>query len=204
MFLPLNFTCLLKSFFIFHLYYKVIIQRLNNMKTYLIPLFCFSFLFLSLACTNNQTTDADLPLQDIDSTTNTVEDAQTWIEKAIPEYFNVGLNPIESITTTRYAEYKTDMINSDYDGLTLEELQAKWGKIYDVTEDKLGLGFLIGAQDWDEVRIDRCTFVKAPTDSSFVFDLVLLDKATATKYPSRVTVVRDNDSFAIDEVKEEY
>lgn len=184
---------------------KIRITFINHsMKTVAFTVITLSLIALS-ACTSTNANKTESAKQSkLTPQPSDYHAAKTWLEKAIPEYFNTGLNPIESITTGRYAEYKSDMINSVYDGLTFEELKVKWGSVYKVDEKKLGLGFLIGAQDWDTVQIDRCRFVKAPNDSTFIFEITLSDKATEKVYPSQVTVVRDNTSFAIDDVKEEY
>ena len=66
-------------------------------------------------------------------------EAQQWIETQIPKAFNSQLNPIESLATATYQDYKSDAINVDFDcGLTEAAFQEKWKKEFNT--NKAGIG----------------------------------------------------------------
>ena len=95
------------------------------------------------------------------------------------------------------------MINSIYShGIDLEVLKEKWSYKYDVSDEKAGLGFLIGAQDYYNIIINSCTPLNTSSKTDYLFRLVLCDTGYDECFESEVTVISYRGSFAIDDVTE--
>ena len=134
-------------------------------------------------------------------------DAQKWLEKSIENYFkeddNLGKNMMK-MTTKDYYQYKMDAMNVDMDvdgSLTLKEFQNKWHKKFDVKNTNFNSGFLISGQDWDHVVVEKCN-LELSSSNDFIFDVVLLDKGFKTRYPRKITVIKNENQFLIADVKE--
>lgn len=131
--------------------------------------------------------------------------AKVWLEHAILEYFNQELNDWSFMTTAEYNEFKIDMINSIYwHGIELDSLKKKWSNKYEVTADKTGVGFLIGAQDYKSIVIKTCKTIPSKVEGEYLFKLVLCDTGYDQCYESDVTVIEHNGSYAINDVREYY
>lgn len=144
-------------------------------------------------------------LDDSDQSTGDSEQAKIWLERSINEHFEQELNDWSSMATKAYYEYKTDMINSNFShGLELDALKKKWSHKYEVSADRVGVGFLIGAQDHTSIEIKTCKALPSEVEGEYLFKLVLCDKGYDQCYESDVTVIEYDDSYAIDDVKEYY
>lgn len=134
-------------------------------------------------------------------------DAQKWLVKSIENYFKeddyLDKNMIK-MTTKDYYQYKMDAMNVDMDvdgSLTLKEFQNKWHKKFDVKNTNFDSGFLISGQDWDHIVVEKCN-LELSSSNDFIFDVVLLDKGFKTRYPRKITVIKNENQFLIADVKE--
>lgn len=151
---------------------------------------------------NSELNDQSTAKDDIVSNYNS-EQAKIWLESAIKKYFDQELNDWSFMTTKEYDEYKTDMINTIYSrGIELDSLKKKWSFKYEVTEKKAGVGFLIGTQDYYSILIKTCRALPSSTKGEYLFKLILCDTGYGQCFESDVTVIEDNGSYAIDDVKE--
>jgi len=133
------------------------------------------------------------------------QQAEKWLKSAIEAYFNQELNDWSFMTTAEYNEYKIDMINSVYvHGIELDSLRKKWSFKYEVTEKRIGVGFLIGAQDYSNIVIKTCNLLSSNEKGGYFFKLILCDTDYDQCYESDVTIVEYEGSYAIDNVKEYY
>lgn len=138
--------------------------------------------------------------------TNEAEEAKKWLEKSIEEYFRSDLGNLDKnmqkITTKEYYDYKGDAMSVDMDvegSLTEKEFNDKWKGKFDTKKAGIGVGFLIAGQDWDKVQVTKCQLI-SENDNSYLFDVVLNDKALKAIYPVKVKVSKDKDSFLIADV----
>lgn len=129
--------------------------------------------------------------------------AESWLCNAVKNHFAADLPDLKTICTPEYAAFKLDVIASPYDGLPYKDLHKRYGKQFKFTEDDLGRGFLIGAQDYSMISIKTCKMIRS-ADMLFVFDLTLEDKANNAEWRSNVTVVPFENSYRISDVEEFY
>lgn len=174
--------------------------------------------FISLLCIFSCREDKKIPIPQIHppqvdnisiNSSNESELAEKWLVGNIENYFKTDLGSMDktmqSMTTKDYYEYKTDAANVDMEvdgSLTLKQFQDKWRKKFDVQKAGIGVGFLITGQDWDEIKVSTCDLI-AESDNTFLFDMILTDKKYAVKYPIRVSVIKNQDSFLIEDVLQE-
>lgn len=130
--------------------------------------------------------------------------AKEWLFKAIEKYFSENeMNTLESITTESYAEYKIDAMNLAFEhGLSQAEFERKWKGKYDVSQDAFDKGFLIDAQDYGKIIVEKCNYLRNVGTDGCVFQLVLYDELFESKYKTDVTVVIYEGSWAIGNVKD--
>ncbi|MFZ4927733.1 hypothetical protein [Chryseobacterium sp. Mn2064] len=140
---------------------------------------------------------------------NESEEAKKWLEKSITDYFKADLGNLDKamqkITTKDYYDYKTDAMNVDLDvdgSLTEKEFEEKWKKKFDVSKAGIGIGFLISAQDWNHIEVERCE-LKSSSEHEYIFNVVLTDNNFKAKYPSVIKVIKENGSFVIADVLQE-
>ncbi|WP_426477820.1 hypothetical protein ACP3T3_21940 [Chryseobacterium sp. CBSDS_008] len=134
------------------------------------------------------------------------EEAQKWLKQSIVDYFKAdignGEKNMQKITTKVYFDYKTDAMNVDLDvdgSLTAKEFQDKWKSKFDTGKAGVGVGFLISAQDWNNIEVGSCDLELSSTDE-YLFNVVLTDKNFKAEYPSVIKVVKENGSFLIADV----
>lgn len=137
---------------------------------------------------------------------NESEEAKKWLEKSIEEYFKSDLvnqdKVMQKITTKDYYDYKTDATNVDLDidgSLTEKEFNDKWKGKFNTQKAGVGVGFLITGQDWDKIQVTKCQLI-SENENSFLFDVVLNDKAFKSEYPVKVKVMKENGSFLIADI----
>ena len=132
-------------------------------------------------------------------------EAQNWIETQIPKAFNSQLNPIESLTTDTYQDYKSDAINVDFDGgLTESAFYEKWKKVYNTKKAGIGLSFIIGVQDYELVKIERTRFIKKISPTSYLFLVSLSYAENAGTVAVQLIVEEREHSFLISDVWQEH
>ncbi|RXM41084.1 hypothetical protein BOQ62_03120 [Chryseobacterium sp. CH21] len=137
---------------------------------------------------------------------NDVEDAQKWLKTSIVNYFKAdignGEKNMQKITTKDYFDYKTDATNVDLDvdgSLTEKEFQDKWKSKFDISKAGIGTGFLISAQDWNNIEVESCELISSSKDE-YIFNVVLKDEGFKAQYPSVIKVIKENGSFLIADV----
>jgi len=136
---------------------------------------------------------------------DTAEDAEKWLRDGITSYFDQELNDMNTLTTPTYAEYKHDLMASVYEGgLSYEELQAKWGKKFSFTKDDVVSGFLIGAQDYYNIEIEKCFLLSSTDNFTYKFKVTLHDTGYNERWKSEITVIPYKDSFRISYIKDLY
>ena len=132
-------------------------------------------------------------------------EAQNWIETQIPKAFNSQLNPIESLTTDTYQDYKSDAINVDFDGgLTETAFHEKWKKEYNTKKAGIGLSFILGVQDYELVKIERTRFIKKISPTSYLFLVSLSYAENAGTLAVQLIVEEHGNSFLISDVWQEH
>ncbi len=148
-------------------------------------------------------------VQEAKSQANESEEAKKWLQKNIEDYFKADLvaqeKVMQKITTKEYFDYKTDATNVDLDvdgSLTEKEFEDKWKKKFDIKKAGTGVGFLISGQDWDEIKVSECKLLESKKND-FLFDIVLADEKLKAKYPIKVKVIKNKDSFVIADVWQE-
>ncbi len=148
-------------------------------------------------------------VQEAKSQANESEEAKKWLQKNIEDYFKADLvaqeKVMQKITTKEYFDYKTDATNVDLDvdgSLTEKEFEDKWKKKFDIKKAGTGVGFLISGQDWDEIKVSECKLLESKKND-FLFDVVLADEKMKAKYPIKVKVIKNKDSFVIADVWQE-
>jgi hypothetical protein len=130
--------------------------------------------------------------------------AQQWIETQIPKAFNSQLNPIESLATDTYQNYKSDAINVDFDGgLTEDAFHEKWKKEYTTKKAGIGLSFILGVQDYELVKVERARFVKKISPTSYLFLVSLSYAKNAGTVAVQLIVIEHENSFLISDVWQE-
>lgn len=131
-------------------------------------------------------------------------EAQQWIETQIPKAFNSQLNPIESLATDTYQDYKSDAINVDFDGgLTEVAFQGKWKKEFNTKKAGIGLSFILGVQDYELVKLERARFVKKISPSSYLFLVSFSYSEHAGTIAVQLIVEEHGNSFLISDVWQE-
>lgn len=148
-------------------------------------------------------------VQEAKSQANESEEAKKWLQKNIEDYFKADLvaqeKVMQKITTKEYFDYKTDATNVDLDvdgSLTEKEFEDKWKKKFDIKKAGTGVGFLISGQDWDKIKVSECKLLESKKND-FLFDVVLADEKMKAKYPIKVKVIKNKDSFVIADVWQE-
>ncbi|MGN7866104.1 hypothetical protein [Chryseobacterium sp. 22458] len=133
-------------------------------------------------------------------------EAKKWLEKSIVEYFKADLvsqdKNMQKMTTQEYYDYKTDATNVDLDidgSLTEKEFKDKWKNKFNTDKAGIGVGFLIPAQDWNNIEVESCE-LKSSSKNEYTFNVVLRDDGYKAKYPSVIKVIKENGSFLIADV----
>ncbi len=153
----------------------------------------------------NQTTKSENePLNSKELTKNKdSQRAAEWLVKSIEEFYKQPLpKKMADITTERYAEYKQDAICVEYDGLTLEQFKQKWDTVYNVTYAGVGGSFLTGQQDEGTIKVSECRLKASNRDIEFIFNVIISDTQFKLDHKREITVVKTDQGFKIDDVKE--
>ncbi|MBB6274544.1 hypothetical protein HDF26_005022 [Pedobacter cryoconitis] len=142
-----------------------------------------------------------------------ISKAKTWLTTAIENSLNKANGNMENsnteaegnantIYTKQYYDYKDDAINVDLDdGLTNEEFFLKWKDKYNPELAGVGTGFLIPEQDYGHISVSQCE-LKKKIANGFIFNLVIADPQYKKKYKMDIKVIRNANSFLIDDVME--
>lgn len=129
------------------------------------------------------------------------KEAENWLIKSIEKFFKEEQS--YAIFTKEYVDYKADATSVGYDdGLTEAGFNKKWGTKFNTKYAGLGVGFLISAQDWNEILVKKCKF-KKQKDGILYFDVILTDiEFKDEEYKREIHVERKNKQFLIADVLE--
>ncbi|SHL44687.1 hypothetical protein SAMN05444484_1011519 [Flavobacterium chilense] len=131
-----------------------------------------------------------------------VKSAKKWLIESIETYFKNDNSEMASITTKRYAEYKSDAMNIEFDvdGNLIEKyFEKKWKNHYDTKLAGFHSGFLISGQDWINPTVTKCDF-KNKTENCLVFKTTISDDGYKVKYIREIKIIKENGHFKIDDV----
>ncbi|URC11978.1 hypothetical protein [Flavobacterium sp. B183] len=131
-----------------------------------------------------------------------VKSAKKWLIESIESYFKNDNSEMISITTKRYAEYKSDAMNIEFDvdgNLTEKDFEKKWKNHYDTKLAGFHSGFLISGQDWINPTVTNCD-LKSKTENGLVFKTTISDDGYKVKYIREIKVIKENGHFKIDDV----
>jgi len=133
------------------------------------------------------------------------ERAKEWLLTSITRYLkaDIGHENDTSIFTKQYLEYKQDAIGRDFDGLTEKQFADKWKSKYN-TKFATTNSILIGQQDTIDPKVTRCELKKENADKSLVFNVVIEDADTESKYVHKrdIKIIPSGTTFLIDDILE--
>lgn len=134
---------------------------------------------------------------------STAQDPKVWLTEVIEGYFSSNSYPEEKITTPSYYEYKMDAINVDMDGgLTKDQFIAKWKNNYNPEKAGIGTGFFISGQDFGTVKVNKCELAEATEENGWLLNVELTDTDFNATYNRQFVLIRNGNSFLIDDVIE--
>ncbi len=165
-----------------------------------------SFSLVIFSCSQGKNDSTNESSKELNEETKTIDnktiiEAEEWLKSAIEGFF--GENQSYEIFTEDYTNYKADATAVGYDdGLTEEEFNKKWESKFNTKYAGLGVGFLISAQDWNEILVKKCTF-KKQEDGILYFDVILTDiEFKEEEYKREIHVQNKNNKFLIADVLE--
>jgi hypothetical protein len=123
-----------------------------------------------------------------DSDSATIHAGQEWLKKNIESFFNNNddfLRGFSSLCTPQYAEFKSDAINIEFDGMTEAEFKSKWGRRYSQYAG-IGEGFMIAGTDFGKIEVVKCKFRNMTEMKNFLYDVVIVDKTFNSKFTRQV------------------
>jgi len=132
---------------------------------------------------------------------NDSEKAKQWLITSIEENFN-KTSSMNGITTKEYEAYKSDATNVDFDILTEKEFENKWKHKFNIKYAGVGSGFLISAQDWDNIKVSYCKLSNQKTNNGYWYICTITDPLSKTNYYRDIKVIYSDNSFLIADVKE--
>ncbi len=126
--------------------------------------------------------------------------AAQWLERVLDGYFADSLS-MQQIVTARYAQFKTDAMNVDFNGgMGRAAFAKKWGSSYNIHQQYLYEGFLIPLQDWDRVTV-QCH--PLPMHQGQLWIAADITQQPSGEYFHRdIRLVKANDGWRIDDVME--
>ena len=128
------------------------------------------------------------------------DSAKNWLVPTVEKFFNENHSEILEICTPEYEEYKMDAIQVDYDGgMTIEQFQKKWKGKYNTNNDEIGKSFLLAVQDYGKIKFKSCELA---SDSTLVFDTAIEDSEFKAVHKRKITVVKRDGKFLINDVAE--
>jgi len=82
-----------------------------------------------------------------------------------------------------------------------EQFKKKWEGRYNTKFVGNG-GFFISEQDPGKVKVTSCNFIKHPDQNSYLFKVVIEDQTFKKKFNLDMKVVKNGNSFLIDDITE--
>lgn len=134
---------------------------------------------------------------------DSAEIAKKWLIQAVETTFKTNEGEMKDICTPQYEAYKSDAIGVDMDGgMTPAEFKKKWSKKYNIALAGASVGFMIGGQDWQNIKVTKCELKNKTADGAYLFDCTIEDIGPNVKYKRDVKVISANKSFLISDVLE--
>ncbi|MVZ65142.1 hypothetical protein GQF61_04705 [Sphingobacterium sp. DK4209] len=174
-------------------------------------LFILPATLLFFACQSNtkleskNTADSAALVQDTLST-SWKDEGCSWLKTTVEKHFKTedSSADMKAITTATYYEYKVDATNVDLDldsSLTNAEFQKKWNGKFDTKFAGIGTGFLISGQDYGSITLSTCDFIHG-NEQEATFKVLISDCQYNTDYNREITLVKDQHTYKIANVKE--
>lgn len=165
----------------------------------------FVFILATLFSCQSSSQKTENVQKDSASSTSAKTDACTWLKKNVEAFFNSDdQSTMETMTTADYFDYKMDAINLDLnvDGsLSEDEFKKKWSSKFNTDYAGKGVGFLISAQDWGSIQVSTCDVIHED-ENSITLKSIISDCDFQTDYHREITLLKENNSFKIKDVKE--
>lgn len=129
--------------------------------------------------------------------------ALQWIQSALEGYFTDSLS-MEQITTKRYAQFKTDMINVEFDGgKSITDIEKEWGNVYDTKDPDQQQAFLIPLQDWNQVKVN-CQLLSGGNTHEIWILAAMKEVTISEPFIRYLKLVKQRNSFKIDDVRKAF
>jgi hypothetical protein len=167
---------------------------------YIFSVFCF------FACNNNQQTD-NSNIREIKCSEDSlsIQAGKKWIKKNIESYFNNDANFLKGFSvlcSKQYYEFKQDATNIDLDGgMTEHTFKTKWGRRYSKYAG-IGNGFMISQTDFGKIELIKIEFRNRTEMGGLLYNVLIIDKTFKSKFERQVVLIKDGNSFLIDDVLE--
>ncbi len=150
-------------------------------------------------------TDSTALVQDTLST-SWKDEGCSWLKTTIEKHFKMddSSDDMKAITTASYYAYKVDATNVDLDldsSLTNAEFHQKWKGKFDTKYAGIGTGFLISGQDYGNITLSTCDFIRG-NEQEATYKVLISDCQYNTDYNREITLVKDQQTFKIANVKE--
>ena len=162
-----------------------------------------TLLYSLLSCNNNRQTASKNGGNFSESIT--IQSGKKWLKKNIESFFNNEDNfkkGFSYLCTKQYAEFKTDATGIDMDGgMTEPEFKSKWGRRYSQYAG-IGEGFMVAGTDFGKIEVTKCEFRNMTEMKNYLYDVLIVDKTFHSKFIRQVVLVKNGDSFLIDNILE--
>lgn len=148
-------------------------------------------------------TKVDTPANNIAPAENNdqqeVTAAKNWLEENIELFFQDKIT-LEKICTKQYTSFKNDGWAMSEGDISEKKFKDKWNVIYKLDLFCSDCGFLINAQDYGKIK-PEATF-KSKTNDGYWFSVLIKDLEFNAGYKRDIRVVKNENSFLIDEILE--
>lgn len=125
--------------------------------------------------------------------------AKDWLEKSISLFFR-DKTTMEKICTKQYNSFKNDGWSMSEGDMSEKKFKGKWGTIYNLDLLCSDCGFLIGGQDYGKIKPEAA--FKSKTNDGYWFSVLIKDIDFKADYKRDIRVVKNGNSFLIDEILE--
>lgn len=173
------------------------------MQQYLRLIISLTMVYFLVSCDNYG--QSPLIKGEIAQDSVTICAGKEWLKNNIESFFNNNDNYLKGffyLCTKQYAEFKDDATNIDFDGgMTEAEFKSKWGRRYSVYAG-IGEGFMIAGTDYGKIEVVKCEFKNTTETKNILYDVLIIDRTFNSKFTRQVVLVKNGDSFLIDNVLE--
>jgi hypothetical protein len=171
----------------------------------LVIIYIFS-VFGFFACNNNQQiVNANISETKYSEDSLSIQAGKKWIKENIESYFNNDPNFLKGFSflcSKQYFEFKQDATNIDLDGgMTEQAFKTKWGRRYSKYAG-IGNGFMISQTDFGKIELIKIEFRNQTEMEGLLYNVLIIDKTFKSKFERQVLLIKDGNSFLIDDVLE--